>query len=658
MTMLPTLFSSANALPIDEPQIDSSELSLEELMEFNIARVSTASRHEQRVTEAPAAVTIITADDIKKNGHRTLADIVKSVPGFYVSYDRNYSYLGSRGFGRPGDYNSRILLLIDGHRLNDNIYDTAAIGTEFPLDVDLIDHVEFVRGPGSSLFGSNAFFGIINVFTRSSTDVSREISVTAGDNETFGGRLSYGKDIGKGSLLLSGSLLDSAGQQKLYYPEYAAAPSGPVARNNDFDSSKSFYARLAYGDLILSGLYHTRDKGIPTGSFGTAFNSKPNETSDDRGYTDLTYRHRLGDAGEITARVYYDAYVYNGTYTYDKLGGRPYVANKDNSIGRWWGAETVATFTPFKDHHVSLGAEFRDNLSMSQTNYDETPYTSFLDDNHRSRNWALFAQDEYRMFKKLRLNVGFRYDNFDRYDAINPRAALIFQPAAATIFKLVYGEAFRAPNPYELYYNDAGSTSKANPDLKPEKIRTYEAIWEQYYGKTYNSSVSGFYYRINNLISQTIDASDNLLVFQNLDKIEAMGVETALQANWENGFKGRLSYSWQEAKNLTSGSQLYNSPRHLAKANISIPVYRELVFVSPEFQYMSSRLTLTGNHTRDAMQTNLTLYSHDLIKGLEASASIYNLFDSRYSDPGANEHLQDSIPQDGMNFRIKLVYRF
>ena len=87
----------------------------------------------------------------KRYGYRTLADILRSVRGFYVTNDRNYSYLGVRGFSRPGDYNARILLLVDGHRLNDNIFGAALIGTEFPLDVDLIERVEIIRGPSSSL---------------------------------------------------------------------------------------------------------------------------------------------------------------------------------------------------------------------------------------------------------------------------------------------------------------------------------------------------------------------------------------------------------------------------------------------------------------------------------------------------------------------------
>src|SRR6185436_3680385 len=173
-----------------------------------------ASGFKQKVTEAPASITIITSDDIQKYGYRTLADILRNVPGFYVSNDRNYSYLGVRGYGLPGDYNSRITLLVDGHRLNDNIFDAALLGTEFPVDVDLIDRVEVIRGPNSSLYVASAFLGVINIITKRGHDM-QNVSV-AGEVASYGtyrGRVSYGNKFSNGlEVLVSGSFYDSRGQ--------------------------------------------------------------------------------------------------------------------------------------------------------------------------------------------------------------------------------------------------------------------------------------------------------------------------------------------------------------------------------------------------------------------------------------------------------------
>jgi len=134
--------------------------------ELKSVQVYSASMYLQSDREAPSSVTVITAEQIRQFGYRTLADALRSVRGFDVTYDRNYAYVGVRGFSRPGGYNDQILLLINGHRLNDNVYDQAHLDSDFPLDVDLIERIEIVRGPSSSLYGTSAFLAVINVITK------------------------------------------------------------------------------------------------------------------------------------------------------------------------------------------------------------------------------------------------------------------------------------------------------------------------------------------------------------------------------------------------------------------------------------------------------------------------------------------------------------
>jgi len=153
------------------PQPDLSQLDLEDLVKLQVDSVYGASKFLQKVADAPASVTIVTGEQIQKFGYRTLADALRSVGGFYVIYDRNYSYVGVRGFSRPGDYNARILFLLDGHRENDNIFDGAYVATEFPVDVDLIDRIEIIRGPSSSVYGTGAFSASKTVFVRAGNDL-------------------------------------------------------------------------------------------------------------------------------------------------------------------------------------------------------------------------------------------------------------------------------------------------------------------------------------------------------------------------------------------------------------------------------------------------------------------------------------------------------
>ncbi|HEY2083120.1 MAG TPA: TonB-dependent receptor plug domain-containing protein [Verrucomicrobiae bacterium] len=178
---------------------DLTDLDITNLMEIPI---TTASKYEQKPTEAPASTTVITSEDIKRYGYRTLGDALASVPGFYVSYDRNYQFLGARGVNL-GDFNSRILLLVDGHRINSDLTDGAFIDTAFILDVDLIERIEIVRGPGSVLYGDNAFFGVINVITRRANSVNgAEVSGSYGEFNTYQTRVSVGKIFTNGMELL------------------------------------------------------------------------------------------------------------------------------------------------------------------------------------------------------------------------------------------------------------------------------------------------------------------------------------------------------------------------------------------------------------------------------------------------------------------------
>jgi iron complex outermembrane receptor protein len=549
--------------------------------------------------------------------------------------------------------------MIDGHRLNDNIFDTAAIGTEFPLDIDLIDHIELMRGPGSSLYGSNAFFGVLNIITRKAEDVHREISTSGGDNETWNGRASYGASFDSGlDLLLSGTIYDSAGQRSLYFPEFASTPSGGYTYRSDYDSSKSIYARFSLSDFTLTGLLSSRKKGIPTGAYQTVFNNPNSRTIDERGYLNLGYRKVYSDSIDVSAHLFYDHYRYDGVYVTDNASSVS-VTNLDTALGTSWGAESVVTFFPLPDNKLSLGVEFRHNLAQNQKNVDVDPFVKNLDDRRRLINWGLFIQNEYHVLEPLRINMGVRYDNYNSFNAVNPRAALVYTPVETTSLKLLYSEAFRAPNAYELYYQD-GTTSISNPELKPEKIMTVDAIWEQYFLDNFRSSMGGFYYRVTDLITQSTD-DNGKLVYQNIQKAEAVGVALSLEGFWQKGYKGRLSYNWQQATNLSTRSILSNSPRHLAKANVSIPLFRQQLFISPELQYTGPRITLNGSRTNDPVTANLTIFSRDMgLKGLEASASLYNLFNVHAQDVPGEEHGPTllTIRQDGINFRFKLFYRF
>jgi outer membrane receptor for ferrienterochelin and colicin len=637
-----------------------TELSLEELMQVDV--VYGASKHFQTLLEAPSAVSIVTADEIRRYGYRTLADVLRNVRGFYVTYDRNYSYIGVRGFARPGDYNTRILMLVDGHRINDNIYDATYAGMELAIDLDLIDRIEVIRGPASSLYGTSAFFGVINLITRRGRDWKGPgLALEGGTQETFRGRLTWGKQFETGlEALGSGTYYTSQGQDRLYFPEFdRPETSNGIARDADGEKSRSLFSKLSYRGLTLEGAYVSRDKTVPTAPFDTVFNDSRTSTRDARGYLDLQYERTPADGLGVQARLYFDLYDYGGTYILDDSPDQtpPPRLDKDFGRGTWWGAELKLSRRLFERHRLTIGADLRDNVKQSQGDQAFDPVYVIAEDERRSTNAALYAQDEFKIRDDLILSAGVRYDHHSVFGGtIKPRLALIYNPFPKAALKLLYGEAYRAPNAYELLYESEAARSKG--DLRPETIRTGEVVWEQNLGDHLFLGASGFWTQIRGIISQESDPEDLFgYGFDNREKAAAKGLELDLEGHLSGGAESRFSYTFQHATD-GDGAWLSNSPRHLVKLNLGAPLFDKRLFAGLELHAMGSRLDRDGGKIDPFLIANLTLSTQKLIQGLEVSASVYNLFDTRYGDPGAQEHRQVVIEQDGRRLGLKLGYRF
>jgi outer membrane receptor for ferrienterochelin and colicins len=656
------LVALATSAAAQQPTEDLTAKSLEELMTIEVASVYSASKYLQKVTEAPSSVSIVTAEQIQKYGYRTLAELLRSVRGFYGTNDRNYSYIGVRGFARPGDYNTRVLLLVDGHRLNDNVYDQALLGTEFPIDVDLIERVEIIRGPSSSLYGTSAFFAVINVITKRGRDLKGvEASGEMASFGTYKGRFSYGNKFEKGlEVLLSGSYYDSRGPKRLFYPEYAdPAHNYGIAEQADDDQSKSLFGQVAFRQFSLRGVYGVREKGIPTGAYDTLFNDPRTRTIDRRGYLDLQYERTFSNQLGLLVRTHYDRYNYDGTYVYDPTESEAgqLSIDIDQSRGEWWGGEVQLSKVLLRKHKVTAGTEYRDNLRQNQSNYEIFSGTQNIDDRRKSKNIAFYLQDEFALRENVKLSAGVRHDQHVLFGgATKPRLGLIYQPAAQTTLKLLYGEAFRAPNNYELYYY--GSDNKEKPSLRPEEIRASEIVLEQYLGGHVRLSASGYVYRIKGLISQRSDPSDGTILFRNTERVESRGLELELDSKLAGGLEGRIGYTLQDTYDRQTRHALSNSPRHLGQFNLLTPLLKKKIYASLELQYLSPRKTLKETATEAVWLSNFTLFSQKLVRGLDLSFSVYNLLNQRYGDPGSEEHRQNTITQNGRHFRLKLTHRF
>ena len=655
------LIAVAGEAAAAEAPVDYTELSLGDLMQTDI--VYGASKFEQEAKDAPSSVTIVTAREIKGFGYRTLAEVLASVRGFYATYDRNYEYLGARGFGRPGDYNSRVLVLIDGVRLNENIYDSTTPGLAFPLDLDLVQRIEIIRGPSSSLYGTSAVFAIVNIITKSAHEYDGvQLTGHVGSFGTLGGQIAAGRYAEDGlSVLVSASTGRVQGQDH-YYAEFDDPLTGNgVAEDCDEAVWQRLFGRVDRGPLHLEALWSSPRKHVPTAPWGTIFNDSRTWTEDQVGYVAAWYDGDVAEGTRLLTRVTYGGYDYNGSWIYDYAdeGDPPApVVNRDNGIGRWLDAEFQLTRQVGDGHLLAVGGEYRRNFKQDQAVWDEDPYWLYTDDRHDSQNGAVYVLGEVRMSDRARLNLGIRRDEYSTFGAsTNPRLALVTEPGTGTVVKLIYGSAFRAPNVYELYYDDGGNVQKANPDLQPETIRTAEIVLDQALGSATHGSLSLFRYENRDLIELVEDPADGFLVFRNESEVEALGAEVEVRHQAGTLFTTTASYGYQDARYTGSDLHLTNSPRHMAKFNLLKQVFAAPTTLGLEVLYFSERQTQHDGHAAGFLLTNLTLVHAPLNAPYELSLGLRNLFDTDIRHPGGLELRQDAIRQDGRALRLTLVVR-
>lgn len=632
--------------------VDLASMPLEALMQV---KVKTASLFSQSVAEAPAAVVVLTAKDIRAFGWRTLADALGSLPGVYTTYDRTYSYLGARGFQRPGDYNSRFLLLIDGMRVNDSVYDQAPIGDDFPLDMDLVERIEYVPGPGSAIYGSNALFGVINVVTKKGSDIhGAQAAASVGSFGEKRARATYGWHGEHGAdLVLSATSFDRSGQD-LYYPEFDTPDQNHgVAQGLDYDRAQYLFAKFAYSGFRISAGYGNRMKGMPPAPYDAVFNA-PQSTIDTHSFIDATYSHSVAHGVDIASELYWERY----DYSYLALFGSPPAANLDGDKAIWYGADVHATISSVPHNKFVVGVSAMRDASRDQFNYNTDPYQLVLDDRRSSNSIGLYAEDEIKLPWRITLNAGLRADHETIAGTnLSPRLALNYKPTDVDTFKIIYGRAYRAPNAYELYYTIGGpGGQQGNPSLRAEHITTTELVYDRALGENAHATVSLFHYDVRDLITETLDPS-GVYVFENTARARANGIELAYEQHIASLATIRASYAWQLARDGDTGAVLQNSPRNLAKLNVTVPLFHHRARLGAEMRCASARLAQAGSAAGYCLG-NVTIGSSHLVPHADVSFSVYNVTDKRYADPAGPNFTQNVIAQQSRTFVLKLVYGF
>ncbi len=609
------------------------DIPLEQLMQVPVEFVTGVSKYEQNIQRAPASVTVFTAEDINNYGWSTVSDVLRSAPGFFINSDRFYDYIGNRGFTRPYDYNSRTLVLVNGHRINDSIFQQGSVGTDFILDLNLVERIEIIHGPSSSLYGSSAFYGAINVIPKKGSDLNGgQASLAVGSEPSLKGSLSQGgRTAGGVDYIVSATEWWSQGETDFHLPQTwrnATGLTDTTASDRDTMHHQSVYANANWKWLEFETAYVKRDKGVLPPVYSTNL-TDPSHATDERGYLLARATGHPTTEGTLTTTLSLDWYRYSGYFspaftTFEQQ--HPHSESLSLNYEMRWQQEIAGR------HMLIAGLEYQENFIQKIARDNITAGTTPVNVDTTSNYVSPFAQVDWSLSHNLWLSTGARFDAYSTGDhRLTPRIGLIWEASPSTTFKLLYGQAFRVPNVEERYSAEAGIV--ANPNLKPELNESWELIADHKFNSVWETDLHFYTTESKDLIqSVQISSSPDVFTNENAQKVITKGVETGVTAFLPSNIQLRASATLQHSYDTATDKVVVDAPRTLFKFNASAPVYEKWLRASGEFQYVGERKDSNGADVGDYYTVNLTVRAIHVWRRWDLSLSVYNLLGARWTD--------------------------
>jgi iron complex outermembrane receptor protein len=656
---------------------------LELLLEEHPAEVvSSPSKDIQRRVESPAAVSVLTAEELRRFGYRTIAEALRGLAGFQVTNGRDSDFLGVRGVSLPGDFNTRVLVTLNGHTLNELWNNSSSLGEDLGLDIALVERIEVVRGPSSSLYGHGAFGAAVHITTKTGANLDwGRASAEVGSFGLARGAATIGKELKPGySFLVNAWGLRRAGEP-LYFPEYAQSPTGGFTPEGaDRTNAYGFFGLARLGDFTLQGKYHRREQGLAFAPFRTLFADERNALQEARGFGEVRYERRWRPNGvlreaEVVARAYLDHYRFDDYLAYANgvPPRRPEYLFRDDGGADWYGAELRSVLDFGKWSRLLVGAEYQEAFRVRSRSYVPLEYYTRpplggeapeVDISTPFTSAAVFVHDEVRPHNRVTVFAGLRFDHNSRFQrAFSPRGGLVIRTGEWASVKLLYGEGFRNPSTYEAFFDD-GSDLAANPGLRAERIRTAEVVYEHRLREDLRLRAGFFYSRIEDLIRlATVDLDPRPDVvtlrrqFQNTEGLtQVVGGSARLSYRPEYGLIAYLAVSLQRAR--LEGVELPNSPGILVSAGMSAPLISDRLYAGLEAHLVGPRLAADLRTEVGAFfLLHLHLFTVQILEKLSISAKVYNLLDSSYGEiPGIERTLVQTVPGPRRTFMLKLDF--
>lgn len=675
--------------------------------------ISIATGSQQPIAKAPAVASVVTAADIRAMGATDLDEVLETVPGLHVAKSSSFYNPIYTIRGIYSDFNPQILMMINGVPIT-NIYLGNRSQIWGGMPVEAIERVEVIRGPGSAIYGADAFAGVVNIITKNSQDIAgTEVGGRVGSFDTRDLWMLHGDTWGDFDVALTleyhqtdgqSETIDADGQTALdgFFGSNASLAPGPVnlGRNN-------FDARLdiARGDWRLrAGLQRRRD--IENGAGVAQALDPENRFASDRWNLDLTYHDPdFSQYLDVQAQVSYletsqevarNAVLFPpGTVlpigsdgNVDPVAPVGLVTFTDGFIGNPWVYEqhyrlgASAFYSRFEDHLLRVGAGVNvseiDRVKATQnfgpnvidgtvspidgtlTDRSDTPFT-FLPEDDR-KNYYAFAQDSWSVFPDWELTAGVRYDYYSDFGStVNPRLALVWSTRHDLTTKLLYGQAFRAPSFAEtrLINNPA---AVGNPDLDPETIETLELAFAYRYTDTLEFDLSLFRYEWDDIILFVPGPAGSTA--QNAGKQRGHGAELGTEWRPLRDLRVVGNYAYQSTRDATANQDAGYAPKHQVYLRAEwrfLPNW----LLTPQVNRVMGRERPAGDNRSDVgdyTTVDLSVRRTQLSDSWGFALIARNLFDDDAREPSLAGIPSASIPNDlplaGRHFLGELRYDF
>lgn len=552
----------------------------EKLLFEEIPVVITASRKAQPITEAPATISVITSEDIKYSGATNIPDVLRMVAGIDVmTISARDQQVGVWGFITP--VNNKLLVLVDGRTIYTDLYGMV-LWDLFPVGLQEIDRIEAVKSPASSIYGANAYSGVINIITKTPGQLrGTTFHFTGGENDTIIGSILHAGELANGKLKykISAEYDQTSGWQD------SKEKNAEVLRFN----ALADYSLGKKGRLVFSaGRVHSKNRKLLSGSYiGTGLIDDKNDY--------------------LQVEVEFDHLKFRTFYKSEK----PSIVWNLNKEQQAWNISTLHAelfhyFNWSKNHALVWGMDYR---------YNTMKKNPFILSDHHQHLWAMFLEDEIKFSKKFRLTMGARYDNHPLVKGhLSPRGSIFYSPSKNHIVKFSVTQAYRNPSFVESYIYIEKQLeltlpppfppmkipyvyiSKGNANLKPEVVTSFEIGYHSTWSRHLKLDLGLFYNRYENFFSLSRNVTfykqneifpgspggvlPKIMVasFENWGDGWGMGGEINLDFSLNNRISGFLNYSYQVIKNKDDDPSTLNideknqvrleNPKHKANAGL------------------------------------------------------------------------------------------